>query len=123
MTNFEKTISALGLLTCALSYQVHSENCSFTLPPNEQVIIKGNTQASKTLDCKVEDNGLGNDYLLNFISENNTSIVNNLVMPEGTIMSLSFPSEGGKDLCFKLKPNAKLGITNDTSDFIRVKCF
>jgi hypothetical protein len=120
--NTSKNIFIIGMLLCIQPYIGHAASCSFTLPPNEQVVINGHKDTSRTMDCRVEDNGLGNDYLLNFISELNTSVVNNLIMPEGTIMSLSLPPKSSNELCFKLKPRAKLGITNDTADFLRVRC-
>ncbi|KTD42225.1 hypothetical protein [Legionella parisiensis] len=115
-------IYTLGLVLFILSFPGNTDQCSYELPPNEQVIIHGKETESKTLTCKVEQNEEESDFLMDFVSETNTSIVNNLIMTEGTIMSLSFASINNNELRLELKPNARLGITNESTEFIRLIC-
>ncbi|HHF7346129.1 TPA: hypothetical protein ACPSKE_002739 [Legionella feeleii] len=112
----------LGIIVPSLFYNANAAQCSYELPPNEQLTLNGNENTSRQLSCKVEHSGQESDYLIDFVSETNTSFVNNLMMPEGTIMSLSFASMNNNELRFELKPKARLGITNDSADFIRLKC-
>jgi hypothetical protein len=112
----------ISFFLCSIYGLSHAAHCIFDLPPSEQLIIKGDQLALKTLHCEVETNGEESNHLLNFISESNTSVVNNLVLPEGTIMSLSFASLENDKLTFELKENARLGITNDSNEFIRLAC-
>lgn len=101
---------------------IHAEQCAFNLPPNEQAVINGSQLKSKTLNCKVKTDGGDNYHLLNFISKTNTSIVNNLILPEGTIMTLSFAALENDRLTFQVENNAQLGITNDSTEFIKLTC-
>lgn len=114
--------TSIGVLFMFAYYSSNAAHCAFDLPPSEQVIVKGNQSKSRILSCQITTNGEDNNHLLNFISEHNTSVINNLILPEGTIMSLSFNSLEGNKLTFELKENARLGITNDSSEFIKLTC-
>lgn len=114
--------ASIGVLFMFAYYSSNAAYCSFDLPPSEQVVVKGNQLKTRILSCKITTNGEDNNHLLNFISEYNTSVINNLILPEGTIMSLSFNSLEGNKLTFELKENARLGITNDSSEFIKLTC-
>ncbi|KTC90185.1 hypothetical protein OQJ18_05130 [Fluoribacter dumoffii] len=112
----------LGLILFTLSFVGNADQCSYELPPNEQITLQGKETGSRTLSCKVEHNVEGSDFMMNFVSETNTSIVNNLIMPEDTIMTLSFASMNNNALKLELKTKAKLGITNESTDVIRMIC-
>lgn len=112
----------VSVLSLFLFGSGQAANCAFDLPPNELIIINGDRINPKILTCEVKTNGEDNYHLLSFSSESNTSIVNNLILPEGTIMSLSFTALDNNKLTFELKDNARLGITNDTSEFIKLAC-
>lgn len=112
----------LGLFLLIISVSVNTADRNFALPPNELIMIDEDLLQSRPLTCQVKADEEENYHLLSFISESGTSIVNNLVLPEGTIMSLSFHSlEQGK-LTIELKKGAHLGITNDTEEFIKLIC-
>lgn len=87
----------LGLFLFAISVSVNTADRNFALPPNELIMLDGDSLQNKLITCQVKADVEENYHLLSFISEKGTSIVNNLVLPEGTIMSLSFHSlEQGK---------------------------
>ncbi|WP_133136751.1 hypothetical protein [Legionella rowbothamii] len=112
----------LGLFLFAISVSVNTADRNFALPPNELIMLDGDSLQNKLITCQVKADVEENYHLLSFISEKGTSIVNNLVLPEGTIMSLSFHSlEQGK-LTIELKKGSHLGITNDTEEFIKLIC-
>ncbi|WP_058533236.1 hypothetical protein [Legionella saoudiensis] len=111
-----------GLFLFAISVSVNTADRNFALPPSELIMIDGDSLENRLLTCQVKADEKENYHLLSFISESGTSIVNNLVLPEGTIMSLSFHSlESGK-LTIELKEGAHIGITNDTEEFIKLIC-
>ncbi|STY28299.1 Uncharacterised protein [Legionella wadsworthii] len=111
-----------GIILFALPYLAHAD-CTLELPPNEEMVIHGDLNTSRLLTCSIIYYGDNNDYLLNFITKTNTSFVNHLMMPEGTLMSLSFASlNNDNELKLKLESKAQLGITNDSDNFIHLKC-
>lgn len=117
--NYKLILAVFLMLSAHFGY---TNQCAFDLPPNEQKVLNGSELASDTLICQVKANGEDNYHLLNFISERNTSTVNNLVLAEGTIMSLSFATLEDNKLTFKFGEQARLGITNDSTEFIRLTC-
>lgn len=112
----------LALLTVSCIYCSNAIAHSFELPPDEQVMLTGNGLSTQVLTCDVEHNDIDNDWLMNFISADNTSIINNLIMPQGTISSVCFPVNHKKSIRVELGAGAKLGITNTSSELVRLSC-
>lgn len=99
-----------------------TSNCSFDLPPGEQVVLQGNLKITRKLACKIESQEQNIDKVLSFIAIKKSSIINRLTMPEDTLMTLYISDNFGNDLTFELEPESSLGITNDSEEFINLNC-
>ena len=116
------SIMRSALLLLIIIPACNAAHCIFDLPPGEQMFVNGNQNESKLLKCQVETSAQDSPNLLNFVSEVNTSVINNLILPEGTIMSLAFAFLDEDRLTVELKEKARLAITNDTNEFIKLYC-
>ncbi|EEZ94648.1 hypothetical protein [Legionella longbeachae] len=99
-----------------------TSNCLFDLPPGEQFLIQGNFKFTRKFECNLISKEQNTNNLLSFNAIKNKSIINNLAMPEGTVMVL-FTVDNFKDgFSFELEPESSLGITNDSEDFFSLNC-
>ncbi|CAM3692541.1 hypothetical protein [Legionella longbeachae] len=99
-----------------------TSNCLFDLPPGEQFLIQGNFKFTRKFECNLISKEQNTNNLLSFNAIKNKSIINNLAMPEGTVMVL-FTVDNFKDgFSFELEPESSLGITNDSEEFVSLNC-
>lgn len=99
-----------------------TSNCLFDLPPGEQTLLQGNFKFKKKFECNLDSKEQNTENLLSFIAIKNKSIINNLTMPEGTVMVLFTADNFGDGFSFELEPESSLGITNGSEDFVRLNC-
>lgn len=99
-----------------------TSNCLFDLPPGEQFLIQANFKFTRKFECNLESKEQNTENLLSFIAIKNKSIINNLTMPEGTVMVLFTADNFGDGFSFELEPESSLGITNDSEEFVSLNC-
>lgn len=117
-----KKISLLTyLMIYCLSGIAYSESCSFTLLANDDISLHGNLESPKKLVCKIESNNQEQDNILNFISIKNNSIVNDILVKEGTILVMPFIGATDR-FSFELAPQAVLEIVNHNEQAVQFDC-
>ena len=105
-----------------------AEVFSRSLPPNEQIVIDGEVSRISKYKCRLEFNEelKGNEYqqgnILTFFSVKNRTIINKLIIPEGTLMNFVTIDSVVSDFTFELEPKAKLEINNDSDSLLTLNC-
>lgn len=121
-------LGCYALVSLIISFETYASSRS--LPPNESIVITGETSLVCKYKCRLESSEVlkdkedRQDKIVTFFSIKNRTIINELAMPEGTLLNLitTHSDISDDDFIFELEPNAKLKISNDSDSFLTLNC-